>query len=168
MCFGIRREKHTSASAIAMYRSKGDTKDLADAVWEDAFDGTRNGKLDASLEGTSAPLVKVIPVPDAFTRDILESHVNYEYEESLPGVGIICLTQKVGSEDMEQTFIPFNDTAAGWCNKIWDCQFGGKGQSHEEKTAFLLDIVRITYPPPFPTPNLDKLYNIFPTSKFKI
>ena len=33
------------------------------------------------------------------------------------------------------------------------------------KTAVLLDFVQFTFPPP---PNLDNLYNFFPTSKFKI
>ena len=111
----------TSVSAIPRYKSKEETSDIGDAIWEDIFDGTRLGKS----EGARAPRVKVIPVPDVFDKSTLENHENYEKEKSIPDVGVICLTQTLGSEELEQTFIPFNDQGAGWCDATWHCQLGG-------------------------------------------
>jgi hypothetical protein len=56
---------------------------------------------------------------------MLENIIFYENESSVTSVGIICLTQSIDSEELEKTFIPFNKSAAGWCDKTWDCQFGG-------------------------------------------
>ena len=115
-------EGNTSASARALYKSTEETRDITEAVWEDVTDGTRNGRS----EGSRASRVQVIPVPDVFSeRIMLENRANYEKEESLPGFGIICLTPRMDSEELEQTYITFNDTDAGWCDKTWHCQFGG-------------------------------------------
>ena len=117
-------EEETSVSATARYKSKEETMDLGDAVWEDVFDGTRNGKLN----GTKTPRIKVISVPDgdnSFDRSTLEKRVNFEKEKYKKDIGIICLTQRFGSDDLEPTFIPFNDTTAGWCDKTWHCHKGG-------------------------------------------
>ena len=114
-------DKETAVSATARYKTKEGTKDIGDAVWEYVVDGTRSGKP----EGARAPRVKVIPVPDAFDKSTLENNENYEEEKSIPDIGVICLTRTIGSEDLEQTFIPFNDQAAGWCDATWHCQYGG-------------------------------------------
>ena len=113
-----RGDNRTSISAEAVYKTKEDTRVLTEATWMKVRGfGSRTGLS----TGHQNPKVKVIPVPDAVNKSILENLTFYEEETSLPGIGIICLTP----EDFQETFIPFNDTAAGWCDLTWNCRFGG-------------------------------------------
>ena len=89
--------------ATAIYRSEGKT------FWRSVGDGRL------------ASEVQLIPIPDAFKKGLLENQTHFEKEETIPGVGVICLSP----QKQEKMFIAFNDTAAGWCDKTWHCQFGG-------------------------------------------
>ena len=101
-------------SATALFRREGET------VWKDVEDGTLKGRW----EGDPKPDVRLTWVPDAFDLSLFKSRQHkprFEKETKIPGLGIICLSAK----SQEQTFVPFNDQTAGWCDRIWQCQFGG-------------------------------------------
>ena len=112
----------TLVSATAVFRSESHTSDLSEASWRAVGDGSLAGRK----HGTPAPQVQLTFIPDDFNKSFLENNTPFKEEKTVEKVGVICLSAK----NQEKTFIAFNDTEAGWCDKTWHCQFGGAFNIH--------------------------------------
>ena len=130
-------------SATAIYREDGIN------LWKSVADGSLTG----SLYSTKASEISLTQVPNSVDKAMLENLTHFENETVL-GVGILCLD----ANRQEKTFIA-NNTAAGWCDRTWHCQHGGKDKGKSSSSILgHYSIVQGTSPRATPWPGQPSIH----------